>query len=65
MLAKNCSGFVVSFVVTDGRSWSFQTLSFELFKTKQEKLFVYISIILFNDSVTNAYLDQILCLNNI
>jgi len=29
--------FMVTFVVTGGRSWSFQTLKFEVFKMKQEK----------------------------
>ena len=37
-------GLVVSFVVTGGRSWSFQNLNFEV-KTDHEKLFVLISII--------------------
>ena len=58
-------GLVVSLVVTGGRSWSFQKLNLELFKTKQEKLFVLISITLCADSVaTYACLDQILCLKN-
>ena len=65
MLAKNICGLVVSFVVTGGRSWSFQTPNLEVFKTEQEKLFVLISIILCADSVaTYASLDQILCLRN-
>ena len=33
-------GLVMSFVVTGVSSWSFQTLSWEVFKTEQEKLFV-------------------------
>ena len=49
--------FVVSFVVTSGRSWSFKILNLEVFKTEQEKLFVLISIILCADSIaTYAYL---------
>ena len=61
MLAKNICGLVVSFVVTGGRSLSFQTLNLEVFKTEQEKLFVLISIILCADSVaTYASIDQIL-----
>ena len=58
-------GLVLSFVVTGGRSWSFQTLNLEVFKTEQEKVFVLISITLCADSVaTDASLDQILlCLN--
>ena len=36
MLAKNVCGLVVSFVVTSGRSWSFQTLDLEIFKTEQD-----------------------------
>ena len=40
----------VSFVITGGRSWSFQTPNLEVFKTKQEKLFGLISIILCADS---------------
>jgi len=52
---------MVTFVVTGGRIWSFQTLNFELFKTKQEQLFVYISITLCTDTVvTYASLDQII-----
>ena len=54
-------GLVVTFVVTGGRSWSFQTPNLEVFTTEQEKLFVLISIILCADSVaTYASLDQIL-----
>ena len=61
MLAKTISGLVVSFVVTGGRSWSFQIPNLEVFKTEQEKLFVLMSIILCADSVaTYASLDQIL-----
>ena len=56
---------VVSFVFTGSRSWSFQTPNLEVFKTKQEKLFVLISIILCADSIaTYASFDQILCLKN-
>jgi len=33
--------FLVTFVVTGGRSWSFKNLNFEVFKTKLENLFVY------------------------
>ena len=51
MLAKTICGLVVSFVVTGGRSWSFQTPNLDIFKTEQEKLFVLISIILCADSV--------------
>ena len=40
MLAKNVYGLVVSFVVTGGKSWSFHTPNLEVFKTKQENLFV-------------------------
>ena len=43
MLATNVCGLVVSFVVTGGRSWHFQTSNLEGFKTEQEKLFVLIS----------------------
>jgi len=43
MLAKNICVFLVAFVVPGGRSWSFKTLIFEVSKTKQEKLLVYIS----------------------
>ena len=65
MLAKTICGLVVSFVVTGGRSWSFQTPNMEVYKTKQEKLFVLMSTILCADSVaTYASLDQILCLEN-
>ena len=65
MLAKNICGLVVCFVVTGDRSWSFQTPNLKVFKTEQEKLFVLISIILCADSVaTYAFLDQILCLQN-
>ena len=64
-MAKNVCGLVVYFVVTGGRSWSFQTPNLEVFKTKQEKLFVLISIILCADSVaTYASVNQILCLKN-
>jgi len=49
-----------------GRCWSFKTLNFEVFKTKREKLFLYISITLCTDTVvTYASLDQILCINSI
>ena len=51
MLVKRFCGLEVYFVVTGGRSWSFQTLNLEVFKTEQEKLFVLISIILCADSV--------------
>ena len=65
MLAKNVCGLVVSFVVTGGRSWSFQTPNLEVFKTEQEKLLVLISMILCADSVaTSVSLDQILWLKN-
>ena len=65
MLTKNVCGLVVSFVVTGGRSWSFQTPNLEVFKTEQEKLLVLISIILCADSVaTSVSLDQILLLKN-
>ena len=62
---KNC-GLVVSFVVTGGRSWSFQIDSeLEVFKTEQEKLFVLISITLCANSVeTYTSLDHTLWLNN-
>jgi len=32
MLALQKSGFVIAFVITGGRSWSFQTLKFEKLK---------------------------------
>ena len=65
MLSNFLCGLVVSFVVTGGRSRSFQTLNLEMFETEQEKLFVLISITLYADSVaTYASLDQILCLKN-
>ena len=65
MLAKNVCGLLVYFVVTGGRSWSFQTSNLDVFKTEQEKLFVLISIILCADSVeTYASLDQVLWLKN-
>ena len=51
VLTKNICGKVVSFVVTGGRSWSFQTPNLEVFKTEQEKLSVLISIIWCADSV--------------
>ena len=58
MLANSFRGLVVSFGVTGGRYWSFQTLNLEVFKTEQEKLFVLISIILCAESVaTYASLD--------
>ena len=61
MRAKNVCGLVVSFVVTGGRSWIFQTPNLEVFKTEQDKLFDLISTILCADSVaTYASLDQIL-----
>ena len=50
VLAKNVYGLEVSFVITGGRRWSFQTQNLELFKT-EEKLFVLISIIMCADSV--------------
>ena len=60
---KVCS-LMVSIVVTDGRSRSFQTLNLELLKTKQDN-FVLISIALCADSIANyACLDLILCLKN-
>jgi len=66
MLAKNICGVLVTLVVTGGRSWSFKTLNFEVFKTKLEKSFVYIFITLCTNSVvTYASLDQIWCLNSI
>ena len=48
---QKCLWFSGVFVVTGGRSWSFQTPNMEVYKTKQEKLFVLISIILCTDSV--------------
>ena len=55
---------MVNFLVTGGRSWSFQTLNLEVLKTEQEKLFVLISITSCTDSVaTYACTDQGLCLN--
>ena len=51
MLTNFFCGLVVSFVVTGGRSWSFQTQNLEVFKREQEKLFVLITIILCADSV--------------
>jgi len=54
------------FVVTGGRSWSFKTLNLEVFKTKLETLFVYISTTLCTDSVVAyASLDQIWRINSI
>ena len=62
MLAKFFCGLALSFVVTGGRSWSFQTPNLGVFKTEQEKLFVLISTILCADGVaTYVSLDQILC----
>ena len=62
---QNICGLVVSFVVTGGTSWSFQTPNLEVFKIEQEKLFVHISLILCADSVENyASLDQISCLKS-
>ena len=62
MLATFFCGLAAYFVITGGRSWSFQTPNLEVFKTEQEKLFVLISIILCADSVaTYASLDQSLC----
>ena len=61
---QKCLWFSVSFVVTGGRSWSFQSLNLEVFKTEQKKLFVIISTILCADSLaTYVSLDQILCHN--
>ena len=58
MLAIFFCGLVVSFVVTGGRSWSFQTPNLEDFKTEQEKLFVLISITLCANSVaTYTYIS--------
>jgi len=46
-------------VVTGGRSWTFKTLNFEVFKTKLEIFLVYIPKTLCTDSVvTYASLDQ-------
>ena len=50
---------VVSFVVTGGRGWSFQTLNLEVFKTEQENC---LSLSQCADSVAS---HQILCLKNI
>ena len=63
MLTNIFCSLVVSFVVTGGRSWSFETPNLEMFKTEREKLFVHISIILCADGVvTYESLDQFLCL---
>ena len=67
MLGNFFCGLAVSFsgVFCGYRSWSFQTLNLEVFKTEQEKLFVLISITMCADSAaTYASLDQILCLKN-
>ena len=61
---QNVCSLVVSFVVTGGRSWSFQSFqSFfgsPFFNTEQEKLSVLISIIWCADCVaTYASSDQI------
>ena len=42
---------MVIFVVTSDASGSFQTVNFDLFKPDKEKLFVFISITLNDDSV--------------
>ena len=55
---------MVIFLVTGGRSWSFQTLNLDVFKTEQDKLFVFISITSCTNNVaTYACTDQVLCLN--
>ena len=42
---------VMSFVVTGGRSWSFQTPNLDAFKTEQKNLFVLISLIMCADII--------------
>ena len=43
---------VIFVVIGDGGTGSYQTVNFDLFKPKKEKLFVYISITLNADSVS-------------
>ena len=60
MLSKK----IVPFVVTGGRSWTFQTLNLVVFKTKQEILFILTSINLCADiAETCGSLDNFLHLN--
>jgi len=63
----NIRGFVVNFVDTSGRSWSFQTRKLEVLRPNRRNYFsICISMILCTDCVVKyVSLDQIFHVNNV